>query len=401
MTKIFGLVAVALAFVQCSLARVDGADAANDDAGARGDGGSTTDAGSAIEGGSAIDRSSASADGPSDAVTADEGASAKCARSADAGDDRVLRAAAGAIVARQVDDGAILIGPTTLVDNTLNPYFANLAARSLCLASCALGDASYVVRARRWLDWYAAHMNPDGTVFDYLTTMNVPKTTGDYDSTDSYAATFVDAVRVCDGASPGLAAPYAAAVAKALGAIDLTYQADGLTFAKPTYRIKYTMDNVEVRRGLSSGAAMATTAAAASALGAKAAATLAAIDALLWVPGTGRYTAGIDEVGMLSGSPGSWYPDTMAQLMSVAWLPRSARRDALYASVKASSFNVPATIANAQDGEYAAWWGVAAKTAGDKEVITTVKARFTSLDFAGVLLRTAADYGRVISIFVE
>ena len=57
-TKIFGLVAVALAFVQCSLARVDGAGAANDDGGARDDGGSTTDAGSAIEGGSAIDGSS-------------------------------------------------------------------------------------------------------------------------------------------------------------------------------------------------------------------------------------------------------------------------------------------------------------------------------------------------------
>ena len=332
---------------------------------------------------------------------ADSAAPATCARTLDAADERVVRASAQAILDRQIPGGAIFVGLKTLPDNKLVPYFANLAARSLCLASCAVDDGSYLAAARQWLDWYAAHMNANGTVYDYTSTSGTLASTGDFDSTDSYGATFVDAVRVCDAASPGVATLYAAAVVKALGAVDSTYQVDGLTFAKPSYRIKYLMDNVEVRRGFAAAAAIAKSAADANALGAKAARTLNAIDTLLWIPSTGRYAPAMDEAGALSSSPGSWYPDTMAQLMAVAWLPKSVARDALYASVKAASFNVPSTIASAQDGEYAAWWGIAAKGAGDAMGIADAKGRFRSLAFANVILRTPADYAHVISIFVE
>ena len=316
-------------------------------------------------------------------------------------DTRVVRDAAHAILLRQDSDGAIFNGPTFLTDNKLVPYFGNLAARSLCMAAVTLGDASYSQAARRWLDWYAAHMNTNGTVYDYSSSSGVLTTMGDFDSTDSYGATFVDAVYHCNLAMPGLAAELAGPVASALAAVDLTYQSDGLTFAKPSYLIKYAMDNVEVRRGLASGSLVAPTATEADIRSAKASRTLTAIDGLLWVAASGRYSSGMDDVGGLTPVANAWYPDDMAQLMAIAWLPRSPRRDGLYASVNASSFNVPSSITDAQGAEYAEWWGVAAKTMGDTTTIETVKSRFTQMNFENVLLNSAADYGHVISIFVE
>lgn len=316
-------------------------------------------------------------------------------------DTRVVRDAAHAILLRQDSDGAIFNGPTSLPDNRVVPYFGNLAARSLCMAAVTLGDASYSVAARRWLDWYAAHMNTNGTVNDYTSASGVLTTTGDFDSTDSYGATFVDAVYHCNIAMPGLETELAGPVASALSAVELTYQSDGLTFAKPSYRIKYAMDNVEVRRGFSSGSLVAPTTTEANARSAKASQTLTAIDDLLWVAASGRYSSGMDDVGGLTPVADAWYPDDMAQLMAIAWLPRSPRRDGLYASLNASSFNVPSSITDAQGAEYAEWWGVAAKTMADATTIETVKSRFTQMNFTSVLLNSAADYGHVISIFVE
>ena len=39
--------------------------------------------------------------------------------------------------------------------------------------------------------WYAAHLNPDGTIDDHRGLPGALRPTGHYDSSDSYAATFL------------------------------------------------------------------------------------------------------------------------------------------------------------------------------------------------------------------
>jgi hypothetical protein len=110
-------------------------------------------------------------------------------------EDRELRSrAAERILASQAPDGSIRVlrGAVRMVI----PYFANFAAIGLADAHRSdPGDLRYLAGADRWLDWYAAHMNADGTVFDFVVTpADQLVSTGDFDSTDSYASTFLEAL---------------------------------------------------------------------------------------------------------------------------------------------------------------------------------------------------------------
>lgn len=167
------------------------------------------------------------------------------------------------IASLQVENGAI---PMTYADNgqlTMNPYFADFAA--LALLDNAEKYADNVVK---YMDWHFAHLNTaeedfnglDGTIYDYKITMkdgrieseavSEPDNADSYDTTDSYAATFLTVVykyfrETGDGA-------YLAAHAEDLKRItDVIFSnlQDGLTYAKPNHRVKYLMDNCEVYEG--------------------------------------------------------------------------------------------------------------------------------------------------------
>ncbi len=292
-----------------------------------------------------------------------------------------------------------------LANNRLVPYFANQGAIGLCLAYGETGDARYLTAAYRWLDWYAAHLNADGTVFDYTRTGGVLTSDGTYDSTDSYGATFASAVRTCHRASGDDSSARARmpAVSRAVSAILLTYQPDGLTFATPTYPMKYLQDNVEVFVGLTDAAALATafgSAVDANDWASRAHRTLQAIDGLLFVTSASRYAWALNGAS-LESTPGQWYPDTMGQLMAIAQLPRTSRSASLYASVRLQSFNVPASLTSDLDAEYADWWGLAAKAAGDATTVASITSAFEAMNWTGVLLRTPADYARVIELLAR
>src|SRR4029077_7522580 len=87
---------------------------------------------------------------------------------------------------------------------------------------------------------------------DYRMTNGVLTSTNDMDSTDSYAATFLLAVREAYRASNDLTKGkgLATGIAKAVSAIEATQDADGLTWAKPTWHVKYLMDQAEAYAGL-------------------------------------------------------------------------------------------------------------------------------------------------------
>lgn len=132
------------------------------------------------------------------------------------------------------------------------PYFSNIAASGLAAATRATGDARYVQAAWDWLDWYAAHMDPNtGFITNYRPSGSLWVSTGTMDSTDGYAGSFLTAVRDAYVASGDLVRLQALwpAVGKAVAAILATDNGEWLTWAKPGYPHAFLMDNVEAYEG--------------------------------------------------------------------------------------------------------------------------------------------------------
>lgn len=163
-----------------------------------------------------------------------------------------VRNAADCILSCTYPDGAINMS-SELERVWISPYFANLASWGLLRAYAVTRDVRYLRASRAWLRWYASHLAEDGTVNDY-SGGRFPdyQDTGDYDSADAYAATFIYAAWL-DGAVSGeqtLVKELLPAVQRAMTAIESLKQEDGLTWAKTSYRAKYLADNIEVRLGV-------------------------------------------------------------------------------------------------------------------------------------------------------
>jgi hypothetical protein len=165
----------------------------------------------------------------------------------------------------QAENGALLMTSGPSGQFTMNPYFADFAA----LALLGAGE-DYYENVRRYMDWHFAHLNTaetdynklDGTIYDYTITLSYGKVVSEkininadgkksYDSTDSYAATFLCVVAKYYEKTGDLAylMAHSQELRRLLNPIRKTMD-KGLTFAKPDYRIKYLMDNCEVYEGL-------------------------------------------------------------------------------------------------------------------------------------------------------
>ncbi len=163
----------------------------------------------------------------------------------------------------QLENGAI---PMTYSENgtlTMNPYFADFAAFAL------LDDADeYADEVKKYMDWHFAHLNTketdyngvDGTIYDYKITVTdgkvaeekISETDGkkSYDSTDSYAATFLMVLNKYYDKTDNkdYILSHRKNIDRIVGAMFSTLH-KGLTFAKPDYEVKYLMDNCEVYEG--------------------------------------------------------------------------------------------------------------------------------------------------------
>src|SRR5581483_5371650 len=145
-------------------------------------------------------------------------------------------------------DGAI-----QYTTSKINPYFGNLAARGMLDPT-----SPQLALVKKWIQWYIAHLNigtdpwgtgTDGTICDYHTSGGVTGSSfGTADSTDSYAATFLTVVWNYYNA-PGADQAYIASIQTQLDNIGkaaiYTQDSDGLTWALPTFHIKYLEDNSE------------------------------------------------------------------------------------------------------------------------------------------------------------
>ncbi|MGE4565761.1 MAG: hypothetical protein AB7F32_12880, partial [Victivallaceae bacterium] len=166
-------------------------------------------------------------------------------------DRQSVAAMADAIMARVLPDGAI--NNVADADKVLIiPYFSNFCAIALIQARKVTGMEKYRTAAVKWLRWYADRVQGDGTVHDYKAGKYPGYIdSGDYDSADSYPATFAYALWYY-GVQTGdlaLARELYPKLQQAMGAALDVRQDDFLTWAKRSYRIKYLMDNLEVWYG--------------------------------------------------------------------------------------------------------------------------------------------------------
>jgi hypothetical protein len=147
------------------------------------------------------------------------------------------------------------------VDRTrVLPYLGNFAAWGLAVQAGRVRDVAALNAAWAHLGWYAAAQDSSGFVTDYVVGPDGSLTsTGDMDSTDAYAATFLLAADAAYQASDRVegrstARSRLAALSRgldgALRAVEATADSDGLTWAKPAWRVKYLMDQAEVYAGL-------------------------------------------------------------------------------------------------------------------------------------------------------
>jgi hypothetical protein len=290
------------------------------------------------------------------------------------------------LLAMQTRDGALPLGAASETERRVVPYFGHLGARGLVLAYQAAGDRRFLDAVRHWVEWVDARRNPDGTVYDYTGRDGIWKPTGDYDSTDSYASTYLELmdalarVPLPEGDRRWLHTrrPFAR---RSVDAILLTLQKQDLTTAKPTWPVMYTMDNVEVLRGLRACAPFLNGDGAARCRE-MAPRVEAAIARRLWDAANYCYLVGLQTDGGRMAGLEKWYPDIMANLMAIGWLPpdgsTAARNRVLYRRLVASfadgsDTGIPAEAKEEGDLEHLAWWGFAARAMDDAARLAKIR----------------------------
>lgn len=261
----------------------------------------------------------------------------------------------------QLENGALPMTYVATGQVTANPYFSDFAAYALLD-----GDKKYYANVKKYMDWHFAHLNTaaqdyngvDGTIYDYHIKVNNGKVESEsivinsnnkkqYDSTDSYAATFLMVLEKYYRKSGDTAyvKNHYNQVLRILNAMYSTFH-NGLTFAKPDYPVKYLMDNTEVYAGFTAAISLfedvyvkaGSSGASAKLTKLKADCTKLknAIEEQMWNP-KGYYETALFKDGTVAYKFdwSNFYPSATSQLFPVAFgviTPDSSRAKQLYDS---------------------------------------------------------------------
>ncbi|HOP70541.1 MAG TPA: hypothetical protein PLF60_02610 [Bacillota bacterium] len=228
----------------------------------------------------------------------------------------------------RLPNGAFIQSPE---GNTVIPYFANLAARTLV--------ARYPGAVRDYILWYLASLNkPDrwglsGTIYDYrvmyasgsspanhgqyMEIMMIP--TANYDSADSYAATFLSLVAdyYFITGDKELIRSHLDDLSLVANVVLELQDEDGLVFVKPGSWTKYLMDNAENYRGLLDWSQVLLEEGyiqEANHLKHAAARIKEGIFDVLYDPETGAFAWSVSPIWKRFPREGRWYPDGVSQL---------------------------------------------------------------------------------------
>lgn len=252
-------------------------------------------------------------------------------------------------------DGAIATG----TDHRLVwPYLANFAAMGLARGHLA-GDAFAADAAWRWLEWYQAHQDASGYVTDYKAVGGALRSTGTMDSTDAYAGTYLLAVHDTYAATRDRARLERVrhGVGRAVDAILSTQDADGLTWARPDFRVKYLMDQAEVYAGLRAAVELGMELGDRSLVrrAGRAAYRVYAGVRHLWNPATASYDWAVHEDGSRTATDWSvLFPDALQQVWAVAFgLEDGGRGPALVDRFVSAqpAWSDPDAVVHGRDGE--------------------------------------------------
>jgi hypothetical protein len=204
------------------------------------------------------------------------------------------------------------------------PYFSNMAA----LAMLSYRDGRAAVR--NYLEWYLQHINSKdrfglaGTIYDYVWTEAGWQPTNNYDSADSYAATFLSLVLAYSKASGDLsfARQHGDELTTVANVLLTLQDKDGLMWAKPRYYVKFLMDNAENYRGLLDAAELMQLLGRdqqANSYALAATKVAIGIEQRLWIPKRQAYAWALYGRWWARQPVDRWYPDTISQVYPIVF----------------------------------------------------------------------------------
>ena len=221
------------------------------------------------------------------------------------------------------------------------PYFAVYASIGLDVAAFLMREKEpqmaleYLHLSENFYYWYVAHMNPDGSIYDYTEgTVGNPQSSGDADSEDAYAGMFIHGAYVHYRVTYFLNQTHAQEflnymqpyLTKAASLIVSLQQLDGLTIAKRTYRMEYHMDNLEVYDGL-----RALVKVGVSGYEANTEKVASAINAYMWIPDSSYFAWARSPSGTLHSGWEKFYPEKLANTWATRYsLIGEEKRDLVY-----------------------------------------------------------------------
>lgn len=304
--------------------------------------------------------------------------------------EKIVRWHADFIMECIFPDGAINQHPLRRKEVWIVPYFSHFACYGLLRAYEVLGERRYLDGVKNWLIWYKNHLNPDGTVNDYIGGWYPNyKNTHNYDSIDSYAAFYAicswEYYRITKD-KDFLISIYPA-IMETYKALMSVYKADGLTYAKKDFPIKYLMDNVEVLNGLVAYAKIC------EVLGesqkqreiiSQINKTRQAIMKKFWNGKTGFFAVEINMIDDRSFSMEKWYPDGLSNILFLIFAgdrsDPNVRDLFIRLHKKTETFK---DRPKAKEGYLFVWWVLAAQHVGENKIAKEYIAKFEK-EFGGL-----------------
>lgn len=279
------------------------------------------------------------------------------------------------LAATQLKNGAFPTYNGAAGEEAINPYFCDYVALAL------LNRADlYAANVKNYINWHFDHLNNDGTIYDYYMDGEEEKTDNFYDSTDSYAATFLTVLDkyLEKTGEVSFITEHGEEILKVYNAMISTLYGN-LTYAKSDYQVIYTMDNSEVYAGLLSAEKLFDALgneATADECAVKAEALKAALEEKLW-NNNGYYEGGINLDGNVAVPYiiNQYYPSGSAQFFPIIFnLIESDKKSEIYNGVK-RVFDISYF---AEKEDYFAFLALAAATCEDADYLIKYTKQFTN-----------------------